>query len=118
MATQQEEAIGQVFAFDAHVLEERARAGDKTSHELLLRLAVQGLWEERPKRTVLAVYFPGTPNKPICRFFLMSARPLVWNTFSKFAQRTAGYIESGQDYLVGQRCLLVWWEYPCTMVAL
>ncbi len=96
-----------------------AQAADITSHEVLLRLTVKGLWEQRLKQTVLAGYMPGVENPSACLLFLVSLRPLVWNAFSKCAQKVAGYIESGQDCLIGSdRSLLVWWEYPCTMIAL
>jgi hypothetical protein len=117
--TRQEEAFGQVFAFDANVLEEQARAGDMTSHEVLLRLIVKGLWEARPKQSVLAGYIPGTERTPICRVYLLSARQLAWGAFHKSVHDLPGYMETCEDFILGsQHCPAVWWEYPCTMVAL
>src|SRR4051794_33895088 len=70
--------IGQVFAFDANALAAEAQVSQLTSHQLLLRLTVKGLWEARPKRTVLAGYLPGRAEQPVCRLYLMSVRNFAW----------------------------------------
>jgi hypothetical protein len=116
--THQEEAFGQVFAFDANAIEKMADEGHESSHVVLLRIMIPGLWEARPKQPVLAGYIPGTERTPICRVYLMSARPCAWGPFHKTFRESPAYLETSEDFIVGNHVPAVWWENPCTMVAL
>lgn len=116
--TFEEAPIGQVFAFFTGVVMESARAAQMPIHEYLLRATIQGLWEWHPKKPILAGYFPIAEQLPT-RIFLMSAKAITADPFHGVVSKLPGYMECGQTYVEGDlKCLLAWWEYPCTMVAL
>ena len=111
--------VGRILMWNANVVEEFAESQMLSSHEYLMRLTVAGLWEARPKCAVLAGYYPASPIIPICRMYLLSVEPIRWKRFCNTIDSLPGYMNTLDDFVAGPvNVLTVWWEYPCTMVAL
>ena len=114
--------VGQVFAFHLAPLLEAAGAmtsEDLSLHELLLQISIEGLWQMRTKHPVLVGYIPGSEAVPVVRLFLMSRRELPFGNFMAAISKCPGYIESGRDFIRGNRTVpLAYWEYPCSAYAI
>jgi hypothetical protein len=115
--------VGQIFAFhSAAPLLDAAKAltSDELSlHELLLQMAIEGLWQMRTKHPALVGYIPDSEKVPVIRLYLMGRRELPFGNFTAVVSKYPGYMESGRGFIRGNRNVpLAYWEYPCSAFAI
>lgn len=105
----------QVVALPPHQVRQAARASNQSWLEWLGNQLIAGLWEERYRVAVLALF---TRTSPI-RVYLCSRSETARYTrvYSRLANAIPE-IETGRDVLRGNVLPIVLWEPPSTMVRL
>lgn len=109
---------GTCLAFHSDPLQELATQAGQSVQVWLQQRVIAGLWEDHPKQSALAFYVPGQ----ILRLFICMKRDKYLKKVFEAVGTCPAYIESGHDCfpLKYGRSIrpLVYWEPPCTMVAL